>query len=131
MATELTLYYDSQCPLCSWEIDALRRHDDEQRIEFVDLHAADLYTRHPGIDRQRALELLHGSLADGHMIYGLDVTVMAWSLVGRHRWLRLLRLPGIALFADVAYRFFARHRHRFTGQRKAVACERCSRGPSA
>ena len=61
------------------------------------------------------------------MIFGLDVSVQAWRIVGRHRWLGILRAPGIRIIADLAYRFFARYRSLFsllfTGRLKCESCE--------
>ena len=56
--------------------------------------------RFPHINPVEADRVLHGEWANGTLIYGLDVTQQAWALVGRHRWLKPLRLPLIRWFAD-------------------------------
>lgn len=124
----LTLFYDSYCPLCANEMAQLRRLDTHQRLRFEDIHADDFSQRYPDIDPQAADRILHARYDDGRMIYGLDVTHQAWALVGKQRWLAVLRWPVIRCFADLGYRFFARYRYGIslvlTGQR------RCSPGGS-
>jgi predicted DCC family thiol-disulfide oxidoreductase YuxK len=110
-AMKLTIFYDSQCPLCSAEINQLRSLDVNGKLLFEDLHAPDLMKRYPYIDMVHANRILHGQLEDGQMIYGLDVTCRAWAAVGKHRWLAVLRWPVIRWIADLFYLFFARYRN--------------------
>ena len=125
----LTIFYDSYCPLCSAEIDQLIAFDSDNQLSFEDIHAVDFVQRYPYIDKVEANKLLHGQLSNGDMIYGLDVTCMAWRTVGKHRWLSILRWPVIRWFADLAYVFFARHRNRIssllTGNKKDIECQSC------
>jgi predicted DCC family thiol-disulfide oxidoreductase YuxK len=107
----LTIFYDSYCPLCSAEINQLKAYDSNNQLSFEDIHAVDFVQRYPYIDKVEANKLLHGQLSNGDMIYGLDVTCMAWKTVGKHRWLSILRWPVIRWFSDRAYLFFARHRN--------------------
>ena len=107
----LTIFYDSYCPLCSAEINQLKAFDSNNQLSFVDIHAADFVQHYPYIDTVKANKLLHGQLSNGDMIYGLDVTCMAWKTVGKHRWLAILRWPGIRWVSDRAYLFFARYRN--------------------
>ena len=125
----LTIFYDSYCPLCSAEINQLKAYDRDNQLSFEDIHAVDFVQRYPYVDKLKANKLLHGQLNNGGMIYGLDVTCMAWKTVGKHRWLSILRWPVIRWFADLAYLFFARHRNRIssllTGNKKDIECQSC------
>jgi len=107
----LTIFYDSNCPLCSTEINQLKTYDSNNQLSFADINAVDFAQCYPYIDKVAANKLLHGELSNGDMIYGLDVTCMAWKTVGKHRWLVILRWPGIRWISDRAYLFFARHRN--------------------
>lgn len=126
----LTLFYDSYCPLCAAEMDQLRRFDEQGRLRFEDIHADDFSARYPTVDPVAADRVLHAQYDDGQMIYGLDVTHQAWALVGRHRWLAVLRWPIIRWFADLGYRFFARYRYGIslvlTGQRRCSPSGSCA-----
>lgn len=106
----LTIFYDDRCPLCSAEMRQLKAQDINEQIHLVGLHETDFSERYPHIDREQADRILHGMLDTHEMLYGLDVTCTAWSLVGKHRWLALLRWPLIRPLADIIYLGFARYR---------------------
>lgn len=122
----LTVFYDSTCPLCMAEMRELQRLDVAKRLRLEDLFVPDFSDRYPHIDRQQAIAVLHGQLDSGEVLLGLDCTRLAWALVGRKRWLAVLRWPVIKPVADWAYLLFARHRARIsrvlTGQ---ATCEPC------
>jgi predicted DCC family thiol-disulfide oxidoreductase YuxK len=126
---KLTIFYDSLCPLCSAEIKQLKALDTNDQLSFEDIHALDFIQRYPYVDQLKAYRILHGQLSNGDMIYGLDVTCLAWKTVGKHRWLAILRWPLIRWFADMAYLFFARYRNTiaslFTTKVAMLDCQRC------
>ncbi|WP_194756458.1 thiol-disulfide oxidoreductase DCC family protein [Aliidiomarina indica] len=127
MATQLTIFYDGQCPLCVREMKQLKRLDKEQQIAFEDILEDDFSERYPQVSVAKANTILHGMNAQGKMLYGLDVTHAAWSLAGRGWLTAPLRWPLIRWVADKIYLYFARNRYRIsklvTGQAR---CERCS-----
>lgn len=108
---KLTIFFDSHCPLCMAEMQQLMSLDTSKKIIFEDLHAANFIQRYPYIDPVKAYRKLHGQLDNGRILLGLDVTCLAWSLVGKHKWLAILRWPIIRYFADAAYYVFARYRN--------------------
>ena len=108
---QLTIFYDSQCPLCLAEMQQLKDYDDLGRLNFVNLNTVDFSQRYPHIDPDHANRILHGQLETGEILLGLDVTYRAWSLVGKHKWLALLRWPIIRRLADGLYLLFARYRY--------------------
>ncbi|RTE86928.1 thiol-disulfide oxidoreductase DCC family protein [Aliidiomarina sp. B3213] len=122
---QLIIFYDGQCPLCVREMTQLKLKDEAQRIQFEDILATDFSERFPRVNINDANRILHG-LENGEMLYGLDVTHRAWSLVGKGWMTAPLRWPLLRWFADKAYMFFARHRYTFskifTGKAR---CERC------
>lgn len=128
---ELRIYFDGLCPLCVREMHKLRQLDTQQRIDLQDINASDFSIRFPHIDREQADRILHGELADGRIIKGLDVTCLAWQLAGKGHWFAFMRWPVIRPAADFVYLLFARHRHRISswfGQRGSVVCdERCNK----
>ena len=117
----LTVFYDGTCPLCVAEMKLLSQYDSTCRLRLEDIHKPDFKGRYPEVDVHAANQILHGQNSDGSMLYGLDVTVKAWGLVGKKPWLKALRWPVIRWFADKAYVFFAKHRmgisRFFMGQR--------------
>ncbi|MDH5426007.1 MAG: DUF393 domain-containing protein [Gammaproteobacteria bacterium] len=112
---KLRIFYDSHCPLCLAEMRQLKHHDHDDKIELVNLHDEDFTKRYPNIDPSIANDLLHGqSIESGELLYGLDVTCKAWHLVGKHKWLMMLRWPVVRYIADAFYYFFARYRSRIS-----------------
>ncbi|MCW9046594.1 MAG: DUF393 domain-containing protein [Gammaproteobacteria bacterium] len=122
----LTIYYDGHCPLCMKEMQLLKRHDIKKYIKFVDLHNENFSNEYPHIKASDAIKILHGQLNTGELLLGLDVTCRAWNLVGKHKWLAILRWPLIRTIADIIYRLFARYRNRIshllTGQKNCNSC---------
>ncbi|TRW48828.1 DUF393 domain-containing protein [Aliidiomarina halalkaliphila] len=127
MTTQLTIFYDGQCPLCVREMKHLKRLDKHQQIAFEDILEDDFSARYPQVSVAKANTILHGLTSRGEMLYGLDVTHAAWSLAGRGWLTAPLRWPFIGWVADRAYLYFARNRYSisklFTGKSR---CERCS-----
>ncbi|MGJ8647521.1 MAG: thiol-disulfide oxidoreductase DCC family protein [Marinomonas colpomeniae] len=110
----LTIFYDGYCPLCAAEMKQLQSLDVNKKLTLEDIHASDFSDRFPHIDPIEADKRLHGQLENGQIITGLDVTCLSWKLVGKHKWMQVLRWPVIRIFADLGYRFFARYRHQLS-----------------
>ena len=105
----------------------LSRRDSAQKISLEDIHAEGFVQRFPYIDPVRADQILHGQLANGEIIYALDVTYEAWALVGKRHWVAILRWPMIKQVSHWVYLFFAKHRPRIskllTGSERCEVCE--------
>lgn len=108
--TELTLFFDGQCPLCVAEINALAKRDTKQLIQFEDLHQADFANRFPDINSEKAMQVIHGKLGS-QVITGVDVNYHAWRLVGKSIWVKPLIWPLTRPIAKLGYRLFAANRH--------------------
>ena len=104
---ELTIFYDGGCPLCAAEMNHLRKLDSNNSIAYEDIYADGFEGRFPYIDLPQADRILHGQLADGTIIYALDVTYEAWALVGKRHWVAILRWPLFKQVANLGYVFFA------------------------
>ena len=132
---QLTIFYDSQCPLCLAEMRQLKALDSTGRLGFADLHDTHFSQQYPHIDPARAMAILHGQLDSGELLLGLDVTCKAWSLVGKHQWLVILRWPVVRWIADAVYLVFARYREGIsrllTGKSRCQSCAIESPGSSA
>lgn len=123
--TALTIFYDSYCPLCVKEMQALAKRDSNHRLLFEDINSEDFAQRFADIDTQAANRILHATTANGELLLGLDATAQAWRLVGRPIY-GVLRWPIIKPIADYLYSAFASNRYRIsywlTGKAR---CERC------
>ena len=124
---ELTIFYDGGCPLCLAEMKHLMKLDRNNKLELVDINQENFQAIYPDINREQADRILHGQLATGKILLGLDVTHKAWSLVGKGNWTAIIRWPVVRYMADFVYLQFAQHRHFLsriiTGKER---CESCS-----
>ena len=107
---QLTIFFDGLCGLCDFEIKHLMRLDTEAAIAFEDINSEDFEARFKSLNKETANAVLHGQLASGELIRGLDVTCLAWKIVGKGRWVTWLRWPVFKTASDWAYRLFARNR---------------------
>lgn len=107
--SKLTIFYDGNCPLCTLEMQKLKRQDAKGLIILEDLHQKDFNSRFPNIDIKKALEILHGYY-QGETLLALDVTHRAWSLVGKGAIVAPLKIPGIRQLAHCGYLLMAKYR---------------------
>ncbi len=121
-ATEVEVFYDGACPLCTREIRWLGRLDRQHRIRFTDITAEGFDASLLGVSLAALMDRIHGRLADGSLIEGVEVFRRLYAAVG-FRWLvRATRLPLIAPLLDLAYRVFAKNRLKLTGRCTSDAC---------
>lgn len=129
---KLILFYDSSCPLCVAEMRQLQTYNNNQRLQFEDILAPDFGQRFPYINITDASTILHGLYfptpkQSPQLLLGLDVTCLAWTSIGKKKWLPILRWPLIRFFADKCYLFFARNRYKisylFTGKSRCKNCK--------
>jgi len=97
----ITVYYDSECPVCSREVDVYRKLDRPGRIRWHDLgnHAGDL----PDLDA--AYELLHVRDARGVLQVGFAAHLLMWQHLPAFRLLAwtLRRCRPSAYIAERIY----------------------------
>lgn len=129
-AQRLTIFYDGQCPLCSLEMDKLKRHDRNNLIQLEDLHQKDFEVLYPYIAPHKALQVLHG-IYQGKLLLALDVTHRAWTLVGRGALVAPLQFPVIKQIAHGGYLILAKYRlpiSHFLQQRFGIGSKPCAQG---
>lgn len=78
----LTIFYDGNCPLCVTEMDHLKKHDNNQLIELINIHNKGFAQLYPDIEFNNAMKILHGTY-QGKLLLGLEVTHRAWTIVGK------------------------------------------------
>lgn len=122
-ASRVEVFFDGECPLCTREIGWLRRLDRRGRIQFTDIAAPGFDAQAmTGLPAERLMARIHGRLADGRMIEGVEVFRRLYAAVGFGPLVALTRLPGISHLMDAAYRWFARNRLRLTGRCDHQSC---------
>lgn len=130
MSNTLTIFYDGNCPLCSLEMQKLKRYDDKNLIELVNLHQENFESLYPFINIDKAMDILHGQY-QGKILLGLDVTHRAWTLVGRGLFVAPLQYPIIKQIAHGGYLVVAKYRHpisNFLYKRFGIGVNTCEQG---
>ncbi len=107
----LTVFYDASCPVCALEMDVLRRRDDCDRLNLVDMSAVGFDASVHGFDAGALDAVIHAVRPDGTVLRGMDVLREAYAGVGLGALLRATRWPLLKPVFDAAYAGFARHRH--------------------
>ncbi|CAM4193375.1 thiol-disulfide oxidoreductase DCC family protein [Pseudoalteromonas byunsanensis] len=123
----MKIFYDGQCPICVAEMKKLLTFDQHRKIVIVDVHEQNFAAQYPHIDKRKALTILHAEDENGQIFLGLDATYQIWKLVGKYRWLKVLRLYPIRWLADGCYWLFARNRMRLSRMLLPSRCnnDRC------
>jgi predicted DCC family thiol-disulfide oxidoreductase YuxK len=122
-AFDIEVFYDGACPLCAREVRMLQGLDRDRRIRFIDIAADRFDSQEVGVPWAALAARMHARLPDGRLIDGVEVFRRMYAAVGFARLVALTRWPGVAQLLEIAYRLFARFRHRLTGRCVSGACE--------
>lgn len=109
----LTIFYDGNCPLCSSEMNHLKRYDNKNQITLINIHSQNFKFIYPSIDFVAAMKILHADY-NGKLLLGLEVTHRAWTLVGKGFWVAPLNWPIFKTICHWCYLGFAKYRHQIS-----------------
>lgn len=115
---QVTLLYDSDCPLCMREVDFLRRKDQGRGlVRFVDV-ARDDYRpeENADISYQEAMARIHAYLPDGTILQNVAVFRYVYEVLGMGWVYGITKIPLIGAVVDYAYGIWAKYRLRVTGR---------------
>lgn len=112
----IEMFYDGNCPLCVRETRLLQRMDRKNRIQFTNIADAGFDASALGRTHREFMAQMHGRLADGTWITGVEVFRRLYAAVGLGPVVWLTRLPVIKQCLDLGYRIFARNRLWLTGR---------------
>ena len=113
-----TLYFDGLCPMCTKEIDLLRRLNNGG-LSFVDIHECSLELLVPS--KVDMLKVLHLMTADGNWLTGAPASVKAWSHTHWGWIFKPLLWPFFSLLVDYIYKIWAARRYS-----RLYDCDVCS-----
>lgn len=104
---EVTVWFDSACPLCIREIRLMRRLDSRQNIQFVDVHSSESCP----LDTQTLLRRFHAQERGQAMVSGAEAFVAMWRAIPLLRPLAWLsQLPGALFLLERLYLRFLKIR---------------------
>ena len=118
----IEVFYDGGCPLCRREMGLLKRWDRRLQIRFSDISDIAFDPRAIGKTHEELMARMHGRLADGAWLQGIEVFRQLYEAVGFGPIVFLSRLPVVSQLLDFGYSIFARHRLRLTGRCTTVSC---------
>jgi len=117
--TPFTILIDGDCPLCRREAAFLARLDGSRgRLRMIDIAAPGFDAGQYGRTHAELMGTIHGILADGTLVTGMEVFRRAYGAVSPW-WAAIWAPTGWPLLRplfDALYRVFARHRLRLTGR---------------
>jgi len=124
---DVEVFYDGDCPLCVREIRMLQWLDRRrEKIRFTDIASSSFDPASTGLTFAELMDRIHGRLADGTPIEGVEVFRRLYAAVGFGPVVALTRLPLVSHALELGYRLFAKNRLRLTG--RCVKGETCEVG---
>lgn len=118
----LQVFFDSECPLCRREVNMIKWMDRKRKIQFTDIADSEFDASELGKSQKMLMDEIHGRLADGSWITGVEVFRQIYSAIGFRLLVWPTRLPLIRHSLEWAYRWFARNRLRLTGRCSGGEC---------
>lgn len=109
----LTVYFDASCELCHSEMQNIKIHDAEQRLNLVDCSAAsfdDTPYRGDGITRETMMECLHVRNNQGVWIKGVSAFELLYRTVAMPALANLWGGQFTRPLMERVYPWVARHR---------------------
>lgn len=122
MQRAFEVFFDGACPLCRREIEMVRRLDRKRRVACTDIAAAGFDPAPLGKTHEELMACIHGRLADGTIVEGVEVFRQIYAAVGFGPLVALTRVPPVSWVLDAAYTWFAKNRLRLTGRCADDAC---------
>jgi predicted DCC family thiol-disulfide oxidoreductase YuxK len=113
----LTVFFDASCGLCNNEMQAIKIHDTEQRLNLVDCSAHDFDDRPyraEGVTREVMMECLHVLDSQREWIKGVSAFELIYRTVGMPAIASLWGGRFTRPLAERAYPWIARHRRLFS-----------------
>ena len=112
MSPQLTVWYNTKCPVCNagidWQRSRLVRAARAGVIEFRDINLEPDALARFGATLADVRRRLHGVDADGRLHVGADCAIAIWRATPGDGWLaRLVGLPGIHQISRFGYDRFA------------------------
>lgn len=115
---QVSLLYDSACPLCMREVNFLRRKDNGRGlVKFVDVASDDYRPEdHAGISFEAAMERIHAICADGTVLQNVAVFRYVYEVLGMGWVYGITKIPVIGKIVDAVYGIWAKYRLKMTGR---------------
>lgn len=104
----VTIWWDSSCPLCTKEIEIMKKLDKDRNVQFIDVitSSTDNLASKSGcpIDKKELLARIHAQERDKEVVTGAAAFAALWRNIPPLRWLGLLaQNQRVLSFLEAAY----------------------------
>jgi predicted DCC family thiol-disulfide oxidoreductase YuxK len=124
---QIKMLFDGKCPLCSREVEMLRKRNASGLIAFEDIAEPGFGPEKYGLTMAQVVGAMHAVRPDGSIVRGIDVFAEVYDAVG-WKWLsRTLRWRLTRPLAEVGYRIFAAIRPKLSRFRPEDCTDVCKR----
>ena len=112
MSTTHTVLYDSDCPLCTFQMKMITWLDWFNRVRLIPINEPEAQTLAPHLTRADLSEAIHCITADGKLHRGaralrfLGMRLPLFVPVALVLW-----FPGVIWIAEIVYMWVSRNRH--------------------
>ena len=120
---ELNIIYDGKCNICKLEMEFLAKRDAEKvnigapKLKLTDIES-ELYDENDpangGISYEEGMTAIHAITADGKVIKGVPVFLMAYEQVNLGWLFRVTTWPVVKQIVEMGYDLFAKYRTNLT-----------------
>jgi predicted DCC family thiol-disulfide oxidoreductase YuxK len=95
------IYYDNECYVCSFEINAIRKRGEKCGIEFIDISDPDFISNGESYETEMIGEF------EGEKTVGAETFRRMYHELGFRKTVALSRLPLVKQILDIGYYIFA------------------------
>lgn len=114
MTTNVTVLYDSLCPVCRREVRLLSHFNRRGVLRLIDITAASFKPSEFGLTIEECIGSLRGFDAAGRPLEGMETIRAMYSAVGLGWVMIWTKLPLVSPVCNAGYRLFAHWRPRFS-----------------
>ena len=108
---KVTVWWDSSCPLCTFEIDFMKKLDKDKAVNFIDLISTDNSTSACPIDKKEMLARFHAQETGKEIVTGAAAFAAVWRSIPATRWMGILAQNSrILSILESAYIWFLKYR---------------------
>ena len=106
--TELKVYYDGLCKVCSKEIDHYKKQDGADRIEFIDICSDQFDAVKSELDPIQVHKIMHVRRKDGAVLTRVDAFIEIWKVLPKYKsFAKIANKPLIKFGLEASYSCFA------------------------
>ena len=116
--SKVTCFHDGECPICTIEINAMKRLDKEGNVKWVNIAQDKTALATAGLTYKQAMERMY--VIDDHqqLQSGVMGFLQVWKQLPYYRRIApiIQNVPGLLPLMEFCYRIFARYRLPLTGK---------------